>query len=171
MFLRRVFFRWQFIAVVLLPLWLLTGWPLFGAGGWEVLGIFFGAVALGIGLLVMSLLIYARREVRETRAVSWPDVGVLALWHGLIIGVGFYAAASPWLSALVILVGIAAFWFALWELFDAARRRVRVVIDLIDESARTSSLPTSAPADHTSGAFIRTSDPTVIVIREKPTQP
>lgn len=171
MFLRRLFFRWQFLAVVLLPLWLLVGWPLFGAGGWEVLGIFFGAVTLGICLLVVSLLIYARKDVREARAVSWPDVGVLALWHALVIGLGFYAAASPWLSALVILVGIGAFWFAVWELYDAARRRVRVVIDLIDETARLG--PVSGGAGQ-GGARPGTgqragSDPTVIVIQEKPT--
>lgn len=162
MFIRRVFFRWQFIAVVLLPLWLLVGWPIFGAGGWGVLGVVFGAIALGVCLLAVSLLIFARREVRATRAVSWPDVGVLALWHALIIGLGFYAAASPGLSALVILVGIGAFWFAVWELYDAARRRLKAVIDLIDETARLGSVPSGAPQTVAS-------DPTVIVIQEKPT--
>lgn len=156
MFLRRLFFHWQFIAVVVLPLWLVVGWPIFGAGGWKVLGVFFGAVVLGLALLIVSLLFYARKDVRETKTVSWPDVGVLTLWHAAIIGVGFYAAASPWISVLVIVIGVLAFWFALWELLAAARRRVRSVIDLIAETAKPSHLQR---------------DLNVIVIDEKPTQP
>ena len=156
MFLRRLFFHWQFIAVVVLPLWLVVGWPIFGAGGWKVLGVFFGAVVLGLALLIVSLLFYARKDVRETKTVSWPDVGVLTFWHAAIIGVGFYAAASPWISVLVIVIGVAAFWFALWELLAAARRRVRSVIDLIEETAKPTHLQR---------------DLNVIVIDEKPTQP
>lgn len=156
MFLRRLFFHWQFIAVVVLPLWLVVGWPIFGAGGWKVLGVFFGAVVLGFALLIVSLLFYARKDVRETKTVSWRDVGVLTLWHALIIGVGFYAASSPWISVLVIVVGVLAFWFALWELLAAARRRVRSVIDLIEETAKPTHLQR---------------DLNVIVIDEKPTQP
>lgn len=156
MFLRRLFFYWQFIAVVVLPLWLVVGWPIFGAGGWKVLGVFFGAVVLGLALLIVSLLFYARKDVRETKTVSWRDVGVLTLWHALIIGVGFYAASSPWISVLVIVVGVLAFWFALWELLAAARRRVRSVIDLIEETAKPTHLQR---------------DLNVIVIDEEPTQP
>ena len=156
MFLRRLFFHWQFIAVVVLPLWLVVGWPIFGAGGWKVLGVFFGAVVLGLALLIVSLLFYARKGVRETKTVSWPDVGVLTLWHALIIGVGFYAAASPWISVLVIVIGVLAFWFALWELLAAARRRVRSVIDVIEKTAKPTHLQR---------------DLNVIVIDEKPTQP
>ena len=156
MFLRRLFFYWQFSAVVVLPLWLVVGWPIFGAGGWKVLGVFFGAVVLGLALLIVSLLFYARKDVRETKTVSWRDVGVLTLWHALIISVGFYAASSPWISVLVIVVGVLAFWFALWELLAAARRRVRSVIDLIEETAKPTHLQR---------------DLNVIVIDEEPTQP
>jgi hypothetical protein len=155
--IRRAFFYWQFAASVVLPLWLVVGWQVFGAGGWKVLGVFLGAVVLGLALLVIGLLFYARREVRDARAVSWPDVGVLSLWHALIIGVGFYAAASPWLSVLVIVVGIGAFWFALWELFHAAKRRVQAVIDEIETAAKPAYLRTTRP-----------DDPNVIVITERP---
>lgn len=170
MFLRRIFYYWQFIAAGVLPLWLLIGWSLFGAGGWQVLGVLVAAVVLGLGLLVVGLLIYARKDVRQARAVSWPDVGVLALWHALIAAVGSYAAASPWLPVLAIIVGIGAFWFAAGELYVAARRRVREVIDLIDDTAR--SLPTDArPGPAAFDGRPAPRDPNVIVIREHPTQP
>jgi len=165
-FIRRTFFRWQFPAVVVLPLWLLIGSSIFGSGGWAVLGIFFGAVLLGLGLLAVSGLIFARREVREQRALSWPDVGVLGLWHVLIIALGFSEDPSGWLSVLVVVVGIGAFWYAVWALFDAARKRVRAMMVLIEETAAGSvpSMPTT-PFPPSSGRAV---DPEVIVIREKP---
>ncbi|MCU1443921.1 MAG: hypothetical protein JWQ59_2071 [Cryobacterium sp.] len=163
--MRKAFFYWQFAAVVVLPAWLVVGWPIFGAGGWKVLGVFFGAVLLGLGLLVVSLLLYARKGVRASRAVSWPDVGVLAVWHALIIAVGFYAEVAPLLSILVILVGVGAFWLAVWELYSAARRRVRAVIEEIELAAQPESLQRpQAPGQPLSGAHRR---PPVIVIPEK----
>ncbi|MGO4691862.1 MFS transporter [Glaciibacter sp. 2TAF33] len=178
MLIRKAFFYWQFIAVIVLPLWLVVGWPIFGAGGWKVLGVFFGAVVLGIALLVVSLLFYARREVRAIRAVSWVDAAVLTVWHALIISVGFYAAASPWLSILVILVGIGAFWFAVWELYDAAKRRVRAVIDEIEIAAKPDYLrapggtgPAAAGPGARSAGFGTKPDPhEVIVITERPAE-
>ncbi|MEO6201364.1 MAG: MFS transporter [Cryobacterium sp.] len=169
MILRRIFYYWQFIAVGALPLWLIVGSSLFGEGGWEVLGVTLGAIALGVALLAVALLIFARKEVREAKAVSWPDVGVLALWHALVVGVGFYAAASPWLSALAVVVGIGAFWFAIWELFDAARRRVRDVFEYIETTAAGPGIrlteTTFRDADARSA---RPADPNVIIIPEKP---
>ncbi|MCU1408049.1 MAG: hypothetical protein JWM23_129 [Microbacteriaceae bacterium] len=179
MLIRRAFFYWQFAAVIVLPLWLVVGWPIFGAGGWKVLGVFFGAVVLGIALLAVSLVFFARKEVRVTRAVSWADAGVLTVWHGLIISVGFYAAASPWLSILVIVVGVGAFWFAVWELFDATKRRVRAVIDEIELAAKPAYLrppansgPGVASGSGTRpGAFGRKPDqPEVIVVTERPAE-
>lgn len=171
MALRKLFFYWQFIAAVALPLWLVIGWPIFGAGGWQVLGVFVGAVVLGIALLVVALLVYARKDVRDTRMVSWPDVGVLALWHVLIIGLGFYAAASPWLTVLVIAVGIGAFWFTIWELFDAARRRMRATLDQFDVAARPVTVQFDDLRETTQQpGFTRTPDPNVIVVQEKPNE-
>ena len=188
MIIRRIFYSWQFAAVAVLPLWLLIGSAIFGTGGWAVLGVFFGAIALGLSLLVVALLIYARKEVRTTRMVSWADVGVLSAWHAFIIGIGFAESASGWLSVLVVFIGIGAFWFALWELYDAARKRMRAMIDLVEQQARppaggaprqsplsfpnmptTPTMPTgtSKPAAPRPGR----TDPEVIVIKEKPTQP
>ncbi len=170
MLVRKAFFYWQFAAAVVLPTWLVIGWPIFGAGGWGVLGVFFGAVLLGFSLLAVSLLIYARRDARASRAVSWPDVGVLAVWHALIIAVGFYAEVAPLLSILVILAGVAAFWLAAWELYTAARRRVRAVMDEIELVAQAAD-PLRPQVPGRPGGATAYRDPSVIVIPEKPTNP
>ncbi|MBG6212315.1 MAG: MFS transporter [Cryobacterium sp.] len=141
MIIRRAFYHWQFIAAGVLPLWLLVGSSIFGSGGWAVLGIFFGAVLIGLGLLLVALVIYARKEVRATRSVSYTDVGVLAFWHALIIAIPFSTDAAGWLSVLVIIGGLFVFWFAIWELFDAARRRMREMVDLVEQTARGQSAP------------------------------
>ena len=173
MILRRVFYYWQFVAVVALPLWLMVAASIFGTTAWQVLGATFGAVAIGFGLLVVSLLFLARREVRLDKAVSWADVGVLTGWHALIVLMGVYSVTAPWLSVLVVLVGLAAFWFALWELFDAARKRVREALVYIDETARFGTVPTGSPAFPTmtnpaaSRPDAAPADPSVIIIQEK----
>ncbi|WP_120340020.1 hypothetical protein [Cryobacterium soli] len=173
MILRRVFYYWQFVAVVALPLWLMVAASIFGTTAWQVLGATFGAVAIGFGLLVVSLLFLARREVRLDKAVSWADVGVLTGWHVLIVLMGVYSVTAPWLSVLVVLVGLAAFWFALWELFDAARKRVREALVYIDETARFGTVPTGSPAFPTmtnpaaSRPDAAPADPSVIIIQEK----
>jgi hypothetical protein len=195
--IRRIFYSWQFAAVAVLPLWLLIGSAIFGTGGWAVLGVLFGAVALGLSLLVVALLIYARKEVRTAHMVSWADVGVLTLWHAFIIAIGFAESASGWLSVLVVFIGIGAFWFALWELYDAARTRMRAMIDLVEQQARPSAgaqrqsplsfpnMPTmpgstsvpktgsrnDGPTTGTTPPRPERTDPEVIVIQEKPTQP
>ncbi|TFC58132.1 MULTISPECIES: MFS transporter [unclassified Cryobacterium] len=185
MILRRVFYYWQFVAVGALPLWLMVAASIFGSSAWEVLGATFGAIAIGFGLLVVSLLFLARKEVRAVKAVSWADVGVLALWHVLIVLMGVFSVTAPWLSVLVVLVGLGAFWFALWELFDAARTRVREAMVYIDETARFGTVPAGPnqfpPMNDRSGvgadgarqdpAPTTPADPSVIIIREKLTDP
>ncbi|WEO75909.1 MFS transporter [Cryobacterium sp. SO2] len=176
MILRRVFYYWQFVAVGALPLWLMVAASIFGSTAWQVLGATFGAIAIGFGLLVVSGLFLARREVRLEKAVSWADVGVLTLWHALIVLMGVYSVTAPWLSVLVVLVGLGAFWFALWELFDAARKRVREALVYIDETARFGTVPAGAspfptmsnPAgQHPGTAKASPVDPSVIIIQEK----
>ncbi|WP_104197696.1 MFS transporter [Cryobacterium sp. M15] len=181
MIIRRAFYHWQFIAAGALPLWLLVGSAIFGSGAWAVLGIFFGAVLIGLGLLLVALVIYARKDVRETRALSYADVGVLTLWHALIIAIPFSTDAAGWLSVLVIIGGLGVFWFVVWELFDAARRRVLAMVDLVEQQANGQSAPSSSsstaphplpnrPRPHetkTAPIFGRSAKPEVIVIEEK----
>ncbi len=171
MILRRIFYSWQFIAVLVLPVWLLLGSTLFGDSGWAVVGTFFAAVGIGFGLLVVSLIIFARAEVRAARAVSWADVGVLTLWHGLIIAAGVAAGDAPELTFLVLFVGLAAFWFTIWELFSAARRRMQAMIDLVDATAQTYAGPLDAGhlnSERTQPGHADSGAPPVIVIQEKP---
>ena len=171
-FVRRLFYYWQFIAVGVLPAWLLVGASVFGASGWMVLGSFFGGVLLGIGLLVVALLVYARKDVRALRAVSWADVGMLTLWHALIVGLGF-TASSAGLPVLVVIVGLAAFWLVSWEFYSAARARVREMLVVIEETARFGTVPAGGVQGSATGSpkparFDSTADPAVIVIHEKP---
>ena len=181
MIIRRAFYHWQFIAAGALPLWLLVGSSIFGSGAWAVLGIFFGAVLIGLGLLLVALVVYARKEVRETRAVSYADVGVLALWHALIIAIPFSTDAAGWLSVLVIIGGFAVFWFAVWELVDSAKRRMRAMVDLVEQTARGQAAPagpqrprpnqTLPNQTRPAPTFGRTGTPEVIVIEEKRDRP
>ncbi|TFC83844.1 MFS transporter [Cryobacterium cheniae] len=172
MFLRRVFYYWQFIAALVLPAWLLIGASVYGSGGWDVVGSFFTGLVVGVSLLGVSLIFFARAAVRSTRMVSWADVGVLTLWHALIVAMGFTYGVAPGLAALVILVGIGAFWFAIWELVDAARRSMRAMMLLIEETARGPAVPPTMPPTLTpTEGFIPTPDPTVIIVREHPLDP
>jgi hypothetical protein len=164
--IRRAFFYWQFIAAAVLPLWLVVGWPIFGAGGWKILGVFVGAVLLGLALLAVAVLNYARKEVRRKRIVSWADVAMLTVWHALIVFVGFYADVAPWVSILVIVVGVAAFWLSGWELYAAARRRVRTVMSQIDELARP-VMPAPGIRRDLHGSHRVDPDASVIVVPEQ----
>jgi hypothetical protein len=167
---RRVFYYWQFIAVLALPAWLLLGASIFRSSGWAVLGSLFGGILLGLGLLLVALLVYARTEVRAQRAVSWWDVGVLTLWHALIVATGFSTGSSG-LPILVVLAGLAVFWFVLWELFTSARRHVQDMMVVLDETARGVNRSGDPATQHPSPAapgFDATADPSIIVVREKP---
>jgi hypothetical protein len=123
MWLRRGFFGWLIPAAFVLPLWLLVGWAIFNAGGWAFLWVLFLAIP-GIFLwqLLLTLLVRARGTVRAHRAVSWWDVLGFTVWHGLVISLGFFS--EGWWAPLVviaILVGVALFWLALWQLWSEAR--------------------------------------------------
>ena len=177
MILRRVFYYWQFAAVAALPLWLMVAASVFGSTAWQVLGATFGAIAIGFGQLVVSLLFLARREVRLNKAVSFSDVAVLTVWHLLIVLMGAFSVTAPWLSVVVVLVGIGAFWFAVWELYDAARKRVREALAYIDETAKFGTMPggpggfptvTNPAAPRGDPSRSAPADPSVIIIQEKP---
>lgn len=125
MLIRRAFYRWQFIAVVALPVWLAVGWAIFGGGGWGTLGLVVvvpvGFIALGIVALLTSL----RPTVREQRATSWPDLGIIGAWHAATIATGFYGTTATLFAVLAILLAIAAFWVAVWQLVHDGARRVQ----------------------------------------------
>ncbi|UOE45362.1 hypothetical protein [Agromyces larvae] len=123
MLFRRVFLRWLFIAPVVLPLWMVVGWAIFGAGGWSTLGLVITIPAAFLALLVIAVLVNARPTVRAERAVSWTDVGVIGAWHLLLVAAGCYGAAALLFGVLALFAAVAAFWASIWQLVaDGARR-------------------------------------------------
>ena len=125
MIIRRAFYFALFPAAAVLPAWLLVGWALFGGGGWALLGVMLGSLALFVAMVATSAVIIVRATVRAERAVSWPDVGLQLLNYAAIGALGFFPPVGSALVVLVILLSIGTFWTVAWELFTDARRRMR----------------------------------------------
>jgi len=165
MFVRRAFHYWQFIAAIVLPIWLLVGWGVFGGSGWGLLGLILVTPVAFVALLAIALLIYARKSVRQSHAVSWIDVGLLSLWHLSIIGVGFYGPGANWFGVGAIVVGIATFWIVLWELITETRKRVASAFASLDAQAQEAAQPQAPRGPQ--GTFSQDGD--VIIVRESHT--
>ena len=161
---RRAFFYWQFVAAVLLPLWVLIGRGLFGAAvGWQFLLLIVLMPLLSIAMFAVGGVIAARKEVRRTRAVAWLDIAVIGAWHLTILSLGFFLVDSNAGSesgssaftqlagqdteplsrvlanvsgALVVLLAAAAFWLAVWQFVRETRARVKSAIETIERDAR-----------------------------------
>ncbi|GGI47284.1 hypothetical protein BCL57_001983 [Agromyces flavus] len=137
MLIRRGFYRWQFAAAIVLPVWLLIGYAIFGSSGWGVIGLMFATPIAFITLGVVALLIAARPDVRRDRAVDWADVAVLGVWHLLIVGAGFYGDAGITFAILAMVGAIGAFWYAIWRLLSDGARRVRATMAEYERLAAT----------------------------------
>ncbi len=162
MWVQQAFFRWLLPAAFILPLWLLIGWGVTGAGGWAFLLLIIAMPSVFIGQLLLTLLVRSRPSVRAARAVSWWDVAGFTLWHGLTIAVGFFP--RDWFGLLLagaIAVGIAMFWLMLWQLWSEARGSGLRIF------ARTDEAIYSVPDRGASGPRRSTEDE-VLIIREKP---
>ncbi len=125
--IRRVFLGWTALAALVLPAWLFLAWGLSGAGGWAFLWVMFAMPAVFVVESLLALLVRLRPDVREQRALPWPDIGAFALWHVLTIALGFYA--QPWWAAvfvLTLIVGVGLVWFEGWQLWRRVRRGGRV---------------------------------------------
>ena len=163
MIIRRVFRTWMVIAAVVLPIWPLIGWGIFGGGGWAFLGLLISMPILFVAMMGVAGLIWARPTVRKERAVSWPDVGVLALWQACVIGFGLFGPASNLFALVGVLAGLGAFWLVLWEFFTDARDRARETLAEFEQMAQR-------PTVRDNPAGIRDGEE-LIVIREKPIEP
>ena len=123
MVIRRAVYRWLFPAAFVLPVWLLVGWGISGAGGWAFVWVLLlGIPSVFIGQTVLTLLVRARGTVRAERAVSWTDVAGFAVLHALTISLGFFG--TWWWGAafgLTIVVALVLFWTELWQLWREAR--------------------------------------------------
>jgi hypothetical protein len=157
-FLRRLFFTWQFIAVIVLPAWLFVGWGVFGGSGWGFLGLLIAGPAVFLALGAVALITFARPAVRRTRAVSWIDVATLVVWHAMVVGIGFFGSTATLFTVLAILAGIAAFWLAIWQLLTDGARHVRATLEEFERQAG------QAPPVSRHGR--RLDDGEVIVVRE-----
>lgn len=145
MLIRRAFLRWLVAAAVVLPIWLAVGWAVFGGGGWGTLGLVLTVPIAFIALGVIALLVWARPTVRAERAVSWTDVGVIGAWHLSIIGIGFYGQGATIFSVLAILLAIAAFWVALWQLVSDGARRMQATMSEFERLASQQAGSTMPP--------------------------
>lgn len=125
---RHVFFLEQFAAVVVLPIWVIVGWSIWGPAGVP------GTVNLTPFLVVvlavacqtgLAVIFSVRASVRRQRAVSGLDVAALALLAAALIGAGFFSTAVSAFLAVAVVVSVAGFWLGVVELVRELRARVR----------------------------------------------
>ncbi|MFB2597206.1 hypothetical protein ACEXQE_05375 [Herbiconiux sp. P17] len=164
MIIRRAFFYWQFPAAVILPAWILVGWGVFAATGWQIIGLIVGVMMLTVAMLATAGLIFARKDVRAERAVSWLDVGLLTVLQGLIVAVGFFTPATALLGTLSVVAVIALFWSGIIQLVVETRRRVRATLAAFEAQAQQATRLQSPPrTPRIDGEYIviETSDRTV----------
>ena len=136
MIIRKAFYWWLFPAAVILPVWLLIGWAVFGSGGWTFLGLLILCPVIFVSQLAVAGIIVARKSVRESRAVSWYDVAFLTAWHAAIVAFGcFVPGLSSVYAVLGIILGLVAFWVSLGELVTEARTRVRNTFEAYERVA------------------------------------
>ncbi|CAN5159349.1 hypothetical protein BH09ACT6_BH09ACT6_10580 [soil metagenome] len=146
MFVRRAFYYWQVAAVLVLPLWALVGWSVFGGSGWQFLLVLLSCGVLALALAGVGVLNYFRKSVRETRALSWLDTGLLVAWHAAIVSVGFFTPASSILAVAVVVLGLAAFWASIVQLLAETRRRISGVFDSFQYAAQVAEEQAAAGA-------------------------
>ena len=168
MLLRRLFYRWQFIAVIALPVWLLVGWAVFGSGGWGTLGLALVVPVAFIALGIIALLVNARPTVRAERATSWLDVAVLGAWHLSIIGTGFYGPGGAWFAVFAVILAIAAFWVSLWQLISDGAKRMKASMDEFERLASQQPGGHAGPVtrDPSTRSDSGDDDGDVIIVRE-----
>jgi hypothetical protein len=129
MYTRRALFYWQFVAAVVLPSWVLIGRGLILSDvSWDFLLYLLLCPLLFVAMLAVAGLTTARKAVRSTRSVSWRDAAVMLVWHAAIVAYGFVASGA--LAALIVLIGVLAFWNAAWELYSETRTRVKNALSL-----------------------------------------
>ena len=138
MWLRRIFYYTQPLALVALPLWIMAASIVArpGLGAADILS-FLAWPALAVNMLLVLLLTRARKVVRTSKALSWPDVVSLASWFAVAMSYGIFIVQSSRVGAgtsggILVLVSLAATANAIWQLVTAARRRVETVLSTFD---------------------------------------
>jgi hypothetical protein len=132
--LRRALYSARFVAAIVLPLWLLVGRGIIvGDSGWEFVLLIVACPVLAIAMAAVAGLSWARQSVRQSKAVSWLDAGVVGAWYVSIILAGFLAHEAT--AVLVVVLSVAAFWSAAWQLYDETRKRVKSALDGLEFAA------------------------------------
>ena len=145
MVLRRALYYWQFIGAVVLPVWVLIGRGIILADvGWDFVLYLVLCPILFVAMMAVAGLTVARKNVRDSRAVSWQDVAVVGAWQISIIAYGFVALTG--LAAIIVIVGLVAFWSAAYQLFTETRGRVKEAFSLGPIDTGTYSANTYDPA-------------------------
>lgn len=158
MLLRRAFYYAQFGAFVVLPLALLIGRGLVLAGsGWDFALLLLVSPVLGVLMIVVAGFTVARKSVRRVRALSWLDVGLHFAWYLSIIAASVFA--HPAVAAIVIVLSVAAFWSALWQLFTETRLRVKSALASLDYTAVPASQYRQATPDAPGAGTVIRLDP------------
>ncbi|MEY2849861.1 MAG: hypothetical protein RI885_2528 [Actinomycetota bacterium] len=140
MWIRRAFYWIQLAAIVALPVWIVVAIAMSprSLGAQDLLALL-SWPALAVAMLVVTGLTWARRAVRSTRTLSWMDVASVGTWITVAAVYGAFIAGSSALGSgltggLLVLVSIAAFWVAIWQLVRAARQRVETVMAQFDRA-------------------------------------
>jgi hypothetical protein len=141
---RRALFYAMLGAVVVLPVWLLISRGLiFTDTGWDFVGYLVLAPILGVALGIVAGVVWARKSVRATRAVSPLDAVVLTAWYLSIVVYG--ASGDETVAAVVAVIGVllavAAFWAAVWQLVRETRTRIQNIVTTFERQA----MPPSGP--------------------------
>jgi hypothetical protein len=145
MVLRRALYYWQFIGAVVLPVWVLIGRGIILADvGWDFVLYLVLCPALFVAMLAVAGLTVARKKVRDSRAVAWQDAAIIAVWHLSIVAYGFLAITG--LAAVIVIVGLVAFWSAAYLLFTETRSRVKEAFSLGPIDAGTYAAGSYDPA-------------------------
>lgn len=148
MLVRRIFYRWQFIAIIAVPAWLFIGQIIFGESAWGVIGMLVAAPVTFIALGIIALLVSMRPTVRSERAVSWIDVGVLGAWHAAIIAAGFAGPGSATFALLALALALAAFWVSVWQLVRDGARRMSATMSEYERAAHDAAGAASGASAH-----------------------
>ncbi len=160
MWYRRGVFYAMLGAVVVLPAWLLVSRGIiFTDTGWDFLGYLVLAPLLAVALGIVAALVWVRKSVRSTRAVSVLDAALLTAWY---LSIALYGASgeetlATTIAVLGVLLAVASFWAAAWQLVRETRSRFRNIVTTFEQQA----MPRNGQgSDAGSGPVIRIEPPT-----------
>ncbi|MFC0678618.1 hypothetical protein ACFFGH_12280 [Lysobacter korlensis] len=138
MWYRRAVFYAMLGAVIVLPAWLLVSRGIiFTDTGWDFLGYLVLAPLLAVALGIVAAVVWARKSVRATRAVSPLDAALLTAWY---LSIALYGASgdegvATAVAVVGVLLAVASFWAAVWQLVRETRSRLRNIVTTFEQQA------------------------------------